>query len=127
MKKEGYLNIANIADGALVEQVDAEIRRVLENIADVNTDPCAKRKIIIHLTFEGKDDRDVADVSFQTKAVICPSRKQTTRIAFEMAPNGQMVAEELRKGKLRGQTEFDTETGEITEPKIAANQIRSIK
>ena len=127
MKKEAYFNVANVADGALVEQVDAEIRKVLENIADPNTDPCAKRKIVIHLTFEGTDDRDIADVSFQTKAVLCPSKKQTTRIAFEKAPNGQMVAEELRKGKLRGQTEIDAETGEITEPKILANQIRSVK
>ena len=118
-------NIANIANGALVEQVDAEIQKVLQNIADPNTDPERKRKINITLIFEGDSDREIADVSFETKSILVPSRRQTTRVAFEKH-GSDMVAEELTRGTMKGQARLDSETGEIVEP-LTSNKVVSMK
>jgi hypothetical protein len=119
-------NISNIAGGALVEQVDAEIQKVLSNIADVNTDPMKKRKITICLIFEGDNEREIADVSFETKSTLVPSRKQTTRIAFEKHKNS-IIAEELGRGQIRGQAKIDNETGEIVEPLLNSKVVNMNK
>ena len=116
------LNISNIADGALVEQVDCEIQKVLANIIDVNTDATKKRKIVVTLTFEPSDDRDITDVTFETKSQLQPSRKQTTRVAFEKH-GSKIVAEELRRGAIKGQVRLDYETGEIIESQTSAKVV----
>lgn len=118
-------NISSIASGALVEQVDCEIQKVLQNIADPNTDPERKRKIVISLIFEGDSDREIADVTFETKSVLVPSRRQTTRVAFEK--HGiNIVAEELKRGTMKGQTVLDNETGEIKEA-LTTNKMSRVK
>ena len=119
------INIATIAGGALIEQVDEEIRKVLENIADPNTDPEKNRKVIIHLTISGEQNREIADLSFQTKSVLVPARSQTTRIAFEKNGN-QIVAEELRKGAMVGQVKIDP-TGKVEEPAMASKVVSMTK
>ena len=119
------VNISNISNGALVEQADVEIQKVLQNIADPNTDPTKKRKVNITLIFEGDSDREIADVTFEVKSILVPSRKQTTRVAFER--NGSnMVAEELIRGTLKGQARIDNETGEIVEP-ATSNKMSRVK
>jgi hypothetical protein len=116
------MNIANIANGALVEQVDIEIRRVLENIMDPNTDTEKKRKITIMLEFKCDDNRDVSDVKFITKSVLAPQRAIVARIAFDKDKNGQIVAEELRKNSLKGQMWLNDD-GEIVEPKTVSRVV----
>jgi hypothetical protein len=118
---EGF-NIASINSGALVEQVDAEIQKVLLDIADPNKEPEKKRKIVVTLIFEGTEDRDTANVKYDTKSMVPPARTQTTRIAFEKTGNG-VVAEELKRGALRGQTQIDPDTGEIIEPKTKSRVV----
>jgi hypothetical protein len=120
------VNIANIAEGALVEQVDAEIKKVLENIMDLNTEPTKKRKITITLVFEPSKDRDIADISFQTKSTLIPIMPGETRIAFDKTATGEIIAEEMKKGSIVGQTQIDYETGEVLEPQVT-NKIINIK
>jgi hypothetical protein len=67
------VNITNIAGGALVEQVDSEIKRVLDNIIDPNTEATKKRKITITLEFKPDEERDISDISFVTKSVLVPA------------------------------------------------------
>jgi len=117
------MNIANIADGALVERADEEIKKVLENIMDPNTPSKAKRKVTITLVFEPKEDiRDMSEVTFSVKSQLAPAKAISTSIAFEKDGNN-IVVEEFVKGSLRGQTKIDHETGEIIEPKVASRKI----
>ena len=116
------LNIANIAGGALVEQVDSEIKRVLANIMDPNTDPLKKRKIIITLEFNPAEDRDISDVSFTTKSALVPAKPISTRIVFEKY-GVDIAVEELSKGALKGQYQVDYETGEVNEPKTSSRVV----
>ena len=63
------LNILNIAGGALPERIDDAVQRVLANIADLNTDPEAKRKIVVTVTFSPFKDRSGAlvDLAVESK------------------------------------------------------------
>jgi hypothetical protein len=111
------IDIATLANGALNEQVAWEFQKVLENISDPNTDPYKKRKIIICLNVEGDDNRDITDVTFQTKSILVPARSISTRIAFEKRGN-TMIAEELKKSAMKGQLTID-ERGLPVEPLIS--------
>lgn len=114
------MNIATIAGGALVEQVDIEIKRVLENIMDPNTETKKKRKIKIELEFDCDDNRDVSDVKFVTKSVLAPQRPIVARIAFDKDAKGKIVAEELRRNTMKGQVWVD-EFGDLNEPETKAS------
>jgi hypothetical protein len=114
------MNIANIAGGALVEQVDIEIKKVLENIMDPNTETKKKRKITVVIEFPCDDNRDVSDVKFITKSQLAPQRPIVTRIAFDKDAKGKIVAEELYKSQMKGQM-FVDENGEVNEPATKAS------
>lgn len=114
------MNIANIADGALVEQADIEIKKVLANIMDPNTVTNLKRKITIEIEFKADEGRDVSEVKFKTSSKLAPQKTIITRIAFDRNRNGEIISEELRTNGLKGQVYMD-DSGEIVEPMIGAN------
>jgi hypothetical protein len=114
------MNIANIADGALVEQADIEIRKVIENILDPNTGTKMVRKVIVELDFKADERRDVSEVKFTVKSKLAPQTPITTRIAFDRNRNGDIVTEELRPNGLKGQLYMD-DNGQIVEPMTSAS------
>lgn len=73
MRDKMIMKLNQIAKGALEEQFEAEFRTLLKNIADPNTDPKKARKITITLTIKPNEKRNIADMSFQTKAILIPS------------------------------------------------------
>lgn len=105
-------NIANIARGALIEQASVEIDKILENIADPNTDLKKARKLTITLTFK-PTDRDASNIEIQTKSSVIPYNAVATQIYLGKDNNGKVVAEEFLKGQMKGQMLIDTNTGEV--------------
>lgn len=63
------VNIGNMGEGALEELFQHAVQKVTENIADLNTQPDAKRSINIKITFKPTEDRKTAEtvVSCETK------------------------------------------------------------
>ncbi|MCT4573522.1 replication terminator protein, partial [Bacillus thuringiensis] len=51
------IDLNSFADGALFERVNIELKKVLENIADPNTDPKKVRKINITIAVAGDQQR----------------------------------------------------------------------
>jgi hypothetical protein len=90
------ISLDNICNGAVEEVFQRELKYVLENIADVNTDPEAKRKITFEFTFEPFEDRSGAHIIFACKSKQAPvnaaagmmflARKGTTFIAIPHDP-----------------------------------------
>jgi hypothetical protein len=90
------LNLANICGGAVEEVFQRELTYVLANIADVNTDPEAKRTITFEFRFEPFEDRSGAKILFFCKSKQAPvnaahgtmflSRKGTNFIAISHDP-----------------------------------------
>lgn len=49
--------IVEMARGAILERINYEMARVMDNILDANTKPTAKRKLTVTLTFTPDDER----------------------------------------------------------------------
>lgn len=112
------INLNEFAGGALAEKFNFEMQRVLENIADPNTDHKKKRKIQINLTLESNEKRNLTNVLVDIKSTLAPSKGVETQIMVDYSPNG-VVGAELKSG-IPGQTYFDgegvkTDTGEPVE------------
>lgn len=108
------LNIANLAKGALLERADVEIKRILENISDKNTDFKKARKLTLTLDFKALDeDREAIKVDLQAKSSIAPYNAVSTQIYIDKDDNGEVVAQEFVKGQMKDQIILDADTGEI--------------
>ena len=66
------LSLNNICNGGVPEIFERELREVLKNIADVNTDPEGTRKIIFEFTFEPYKDRSGTLIRFRCKSKLEP-------------------------------------------------------
>ncbi|WP_100523382.1 replication terminator protein [Mycobacteroides abscessus] len=108
------VDLNSFADGAVAERFNLELQRVLENFADLNTDPTAKRKINLVVTLAGDEARDVIAVNVQAKTQLAPAKKLETKIIMDFDERGKVTGQELKSG-IKGQTFIDIETGEIQE------------
>lgn len=52
-------SILEMARGAILERVDYEMAKILDNILDANTKATAKRKMTLTLTFAPDDERGI--------------------------------------------------------------------
>jgi len=68
-KKSHEVSLSTIGSGAAVELFGEELRKVLSNIADVNTAAEAKREISLRILIKPSKDR-----SYGAVQVICTSR-----------------------------------------------------
>lgn len=102
------LNLAEMAEGAFMEQFQREMHTVLENIADPNTDPKKVRKITLTATIKATENRDLASFEVQSKAHIVPTLPIATSILIDRDNNGKVVGAELKSGQ-KGQYYYDTD------------------
>lgn len=100
------------ADGALAEQFNAELYKVLENIADPNTDPTQKRKIAINLTLQADETLQLTSVNVVVKSTLAPRNPVASTLIMDKDENGKVAAAELKSG-IKGQTYLDYDTGEL--------------
>ena len=114
------INIAEIARGALIEQTDDEVKKVVANILDLNTDLKKARKVQITITFK-PTDRESCNLEIQTKSTLVPPNAVGTQIYMGKDNAGNVVAAEYVKGTIPGQESIDYETGEILEDKKVVN------
>ena len=73
-------NILETAQGAILERVNYEMEKVLDNIMDVNTDPTAKRKIQLTLILKPTNDRQVITMSTVVKSTLAPTEPIETSL-----------------------------------------------
>ena len=107
------INLSDFASGAVDERFGQELQKVLENIADPNTDPFKARKVQLTLTVKGNENRDIASVDIQAKSTLVPARNVTTAIILDQDSKGRVVGAELKSGS-KGQLFIDEE-GDIAD------------
>lgn len=90
-------DLTTIADGAAAERVNLEFQKLIENIADPNTDAKKVRKLQINISFTADEARDIASVSVQAKSTLAPAKSVETKIMLDRDMRGQVVAAELRQ------------------------------
>lgn len=89
-------SILEMSMGAILERVDYEMGKVLDNIMDPNTSPTAKRKITVGLVLVPSADRRTITVSTTAKCTLTPTDPVTTSLCITTQPGtGEMVVAEM--------------------------------
>lgn len=109
------INLQELAGGSVAERIDIELQKVLENIADPNTDPKKARKLQVTLTFKADDNRDIANLSVQVKPTLIPAKQTETKVVLDFDDNGMVTGAELKSGQ-KGQCYIDQD-GDIADDK----------
>jgi hypothetical protein len=107
------IDLSNFADGAVAERVNIEIQKVLENLADPNTDAKKARTITVKITMKGDEKRDLANVSVQASSKLAPAKEIETKIVLDRDGRGKIVGQELKSG-VKGQVFMDSD-GDVAE------------
>ncbi len=76
------VSLPTIAGGAAVELFDEELRKVLANISDVNTDPRKARTITLRVKFVPNDTRDLASVVVASEVKLAPVKPAGVVVYF---------------------------------------------
>jgi len=107
------LNLSTIKDGAIQEQFELEMAKVLENLHDLNTEPQKKRQVTITLDFATDDNREVIGMVHQVKSKLAPQNPVGTMLLTGRdVETGRIEARELKSGT-PNQGYIDMETGEV--------------
>lgn len=88
---EQLADINTIGAGAAAEKFAIELKRVLENIRDPNTQPDAPRKIVMQWTFTPDDDREVVITAITARSVL-GATKPTGDLMYVGRAGGETVA-----------------------------------
>jgi hypothetical protein len=78
--KTATASIATLAHGAVIEMVDDAIRKVAENILDPNTEPDARRSIVLTLNFAPSKNRDVVGITFEVATKPAKDKPASTSV-----------------------------------------------
>ena len=109
-------SILEMSMGAILERVDYEMGKVIDNILDPNTKPTGKRKITVGLEFIPSADRKTITVQTTAKSTLVPTDPITTSLYITNQPGtGEMVVAEMVP-QVPGQLGMDG--GEQDRPKV---------
>ena len=109
-------SILEMSQGAILERVNYEMGKVIDNILDLNTKPDAKRKLTISLELTPSADRKTITVKTTAKSTLVATDPVTTGLFITSNPSdGQMLVAEMVP-QIPGQ--FDFGGGEQSEPNI---------
>jgi hypothetical protein len=102
------IDLNTFAEGALSERANAEIQKILENIADPNTDAKKVRKLTLTVSFKADDKRDVVLSSVVAKSTLAPAKEIEAKLLMDLDGKGKVTGAELKSG-IKGQTYMDDE------------------
>lgn len=109
-------SILEMSQGAILERVNYEMQRVIDNILDLNTKPDGKRKLTVSLELTPSADRRQITVKTTAKSTLVPTDPITTGLYITTKPTtGEMVVAEMVP-QVPGQ--MDIEGGYQLEPKV---------
>lgn len=109
LDSEFVVGLDSIGKGAAVVMFDAELKRVLDNIADANTKATAKRKITLEVTIAPTDDRSMGAVVIECKSRLAQPRGESTAIHFAYV-DGRRAAVEANPNQFKL---FDRPDGKV--------------
>lgn len=106
-QKKIDLPLSDLANGAIQEKLDYELKKVFDNIHDKNTNAQDKRSITIKLEFKPDENRQTINVTsdFVTKLANVEGVSMTVLTGKDLT-SGKIEAREL-KSNMPGQTYFD--------------------
>lgn len=103
---EKIIDLNKFAGGAVSEKFNNEMQRVLDNIADPNTDFKKARKVTLTVTIKPNAKRNLADIKVEAKSTIAPPQPIGTEMLIGIGTDGEVTGKELMSG-VEGQSYFD--------------------
>lgn len=86
------INIGNINDGAMVDAFDIELRKVLANIADINTPATDTRTLTLQLVLKPHSDRIQIETEFKCSSKLAPIETHKSKCFMGKSEDGVLVA-----------------------------------
>ena len=100
-------SILEMARGAIMEQVDIETSKVIDNIVDPNTEAKKKSQIVLTVDFMPSADRDTVTISATAKSKLLPNNAiQTSLFVGVDRSTGEVIATEM-SANIPGQIGLD--------------------
>lgn len=125
-------SILEMSMGAILERVDYEMGKVMDNILDPNTKATAKRKISVTLELIPSADRRTITVQSTAKCSLTPTDPVTTSLYITNAPStgellvAEMVPQVPGQLALDGEEQDHPQNFEVQTPGIMPRSERSI-
>lgn len=114
---ENKKSILEMARGAIMEQVDIETSKVIDNIIDPNTEAKKKRQIVLTVDFMPSADRETVTISATAKSKLLPNNAiQTSLFVGVDRSTGEVIATEM-SANIAGQISLDSSVEQET-PKL---------
>lgn len=120
------LKLSNLASGGVQENFDMEVKKLLENIQDPNTEAEKPRKLALTLTIVPDGSREVLKLDSQIKLTMAPTKSVTTNLISGVNANGEVEATELKSG-VPGQMFFDEDAQLRTDTGTPVEEIEENK
>jgi hypothetical protein len=102
------VNLNEFADKALAVRFNEELQKVLDNIADPNTEPHKNSTITVTVNIYGDDNRDVVNASVVAKSKLQPAKEVQTKLLMGADDKGNVIGKELKSGA-KGQMFVDND------------------
>lgn len=112
--KQQIIDLNTFASGALAERTNIELQKVLENIADPNTDHKKTRKVTINIVLKANEKRNLASVIVDAKSSLVPAKGIESEIIIDYNTNGSVTGAELKSG-IPGQMYVDDNGDVLTD------------
>lgn len=119
------LSIESLCGGAVNERINRALRKVSDNILDLNTDAKKKRKITLELTFlPNKDDREEVAVEAHVTMKIAPEEGVAAKFYINRdLTNDTVTITESVKGQIKGQISLDDLGFSIRDDEVSAEEL----
>ena len=75
-------SILEMAHGAFLERTTYEMRQIIANIRDANTNPTAKRKMTLTMTFLPDEERRDINMLVDVKIALAPTKSMRTTLSI---------------------------------------------
>jgi len=89
------IKVETIKGGAIIEGINEAIQKVLDNIVDPNSEPDAKREVVLKLAFKPSTNRAITEISAQIKPNLAPDISIRSA-AYVVKENGKGFASEVK-------------------------------
>lgn len=95
------INLATLAEGAAVEQVNDALRSAWANISDLNTKAGDKRRVTLDIVLQSNEDRTQVVVTFRVVTKFASDKPGMAIVELCRARGGEIVAAELRSRQMQ--------------------------
>lgn len=99
-------SLDQLMDGGVVERFNAELRRVMDNVYDLRTEPERVRTLSLTFKFKPNERRDAAEMSVDVKTSLAPPIPLKQTVLMAQTDDGMVKLTE-RTNQLPGQVDMN--------------------